>query len=169
MNRPNYAKGTSVDANKSKAEIEQLLTNYGASAFLVGWISDPPAAAVTFEIDGMRYRIVIPMPSPSDDDIRYTHANQHSRRRRSEAAIQSALAQARRERWRALLLTIKGQLVAVDLKIKTLAEAFMAEAVVTNAPGQPTVGEWLRPQLVHIRDHYPHPPLLPGITQEDQP
>lgn len=169
MSNPPYAKGTNVKISDTQAEIQALLERHGATAFVSGYQSDPPVMAITFEIDGMRFRYALPLPTANDDAIRYVSVNQSSRRReRSALQIEGRIIQARRERWRALLLVIKGQLVAVDLGIKTLAEALIAEAVIISAPGQPTVREWLKPQLLLMADQHTPPPLLPGISEASQ-
>lgn len=164
--RPTFAKGTTVRVQQTIGDIEQLLARYQASAFKSGWQEDPPIAAVEFDIDGMRFRYAIPLPTIAD--FEYTAGTQRTRRKRSTAQAQAALDQARRERWRALFLSIKGQLVAVDLGIRTLSEALIGEAVIYNAAGAPTVRDWLRPQLTQIADRHRLPPMLPGYTPPEE-
>jgi hypothetical protein len=63
-----------------------------------------------------------------------------------------------RQRWRALLLTIKAKLEAVAVGITTLEEEFLANVV---TPDNVTVGEWIRPQLKEAYETGAVLPMLP--------
>ena len=63
-------------------------------------------------------------------------------------------------RFRALLATIKGRLIAVDEGISTFEDEFVMETVL--ADGKTTVREYMLPQIeLAYRDHK-MPALLPG-------
>lgn len=51
-----YAEGTDVPVERSRAEIERLLTRYGAQRFMSGW--DRESATIAFEANGRRVRFV---------------------------------------------------------------------------------------------------------------
>ena len=60
-----YAADTSVPPEKSRAEIERLVTKYGATKFVSGW--EEIGAAVLFEMRGRRVRFAIPLPEVTSE------------------------------------------------------------------------------------------------------
>jgi len=54
-----FAASTSVSVEKSKGEIERVLTKYGADAFQSGWDRKRGKAMVAFEFDG-RHVLMLP-------------------------------------------------------------------------------------------------------------
>lgn len=145
-----YAENTTVAPEKSRGEIERVLTRYGASAFGYAWMdSDDRRAAtavITFIAHDKHVQFRLPLPSRTDDDIVYTHRTQprYAWRRRSSAQIETAYDQAVRQRWRALALCIKAKLEAVAAGIVDFENEFLAHVVL---PSGQTVGDWLVPQL----------------------
>lgn len=108
------------------------------------------AGMVVFEISNRRLKFTLPLPSR--DEFRHVRANQTGTlRERSKDQIESAWEQACRSRWRALLLSIKAKLEAVEVGIALFDNEFLANIVL--ATGE-TVGDCVRPQ---IEQHY-----LPG-------
>jgi len=67
--------------------------------------------------------------------------------------------QARRQRWRALLLALKAKLECVESGIETFDEAFLAHVVCGD--GGKTVGDHLLPQLTRLSEEKGLP-QLPG-------
>jgi hypothetical protein len=65
----------------------------------------------------------------------------------------------RREKWRALLLSIKAKLVSVESGIETFEEAFMAHVVM---PDGSTVSEHVKPRIETAYKEQKMLPLLPG-------
>lgn len=128
-----YAENTSVPVDRSRAEIERVLTRYGASGFGYQWerrvvpvapptlhgpkLREQEIAAVMFQFKDRRVRLDIPMP----EDQREV-----------------------RQRWRAVLLVIKAKLEAVASGISTLEAEFLANIVTES--GQ-TVGDLVLPRL----------------------
>src|SRR5690349_1424657 len=105
-NKGTYAATTKVPVAQSKAELEHVLNRYGATHFAYGtseydWF-------VAFRYADRNYRLVIARPDP--DDYRW----------------QTQIDQAERQRWRALILVIKGKLEAVSLGIESFESAFLA-------------------------------------------
>lgn len=115
-----YATNTTVAVEKSRLEIERVITKYGASNF--GYLNDGERAAIFFEAQGRRIRFTMPIP----------------------ALGKGGSDQARRSRWRGLLLCIKAKLESVESGIETFEEAFFAHIVV---PGGATVYEATREQV----------------------
>lgn len=156
---PRYAANTSVPAEKTRAEIERVLTRYGATGFAYGWKASH--ARMEFEMRHRRVRVEVPLPDPEAEEFRYGD----SWRRRSDSATHAAYEQAVRQRWRAILLIVKAKLEAVESDILLFDDAWLAETVLPN--GQ-TYGEFARPQIDQVYREQRMPPLLPG-TSTQQP
>lgn len=142
MPKTRYASKTSVPAERSQREIEQVLRKYGADAFAYAWQSDK--AVIVFEFHNRRMRFTLPLPVEPERETA-TRANE----RRAEI----------RRLWRALALSIKAKVVAVSDNIATVEQEFMGHIVLPNGE---TVAEWLEPQLERIYNERRMPPLLEG-------
>ncbi len=151
-----YAKTTTVSPEKSRMEIEQTLTRYGAERFM--YATEPGRALVMFEIKGRTVRFVIPIPAGSEFRY-YRRTNAHNDTERTEKQQQEAWAQEVRRRWRALCLCIKARLEGVESGIETIEEAFLAHMVLEDGR---SFAEWATPQLAALNTGMP--PLLPGTT-----
>jgi hypothetical protein len=134
--QPRYAAGTSVSAERSKAEIEKLLTRYGADQFVSGW--NGTQAVVGFRMANRNVRILIPMPEKS-------------------RMTDKLYAQRVRERWRATVLVMKAKLEAVNSGISTFEQEFLANIYL---PDGKTVGDHMVPQLEQAYRNGKMPPLL---------
>jgi hypothetical protein len=131
-----YAANTSVPVDRTRAEIEHTLMRYGATGFAYGMEAD--RAMVGFQTAERRIRFVLPLV-------------------RTKQQSQSHYDQMTRCRWRALLLSIKAKLEAVESGIESFDEAFLSHIVMPN--GQ-TMAEH---SLPYIREAYgtgKMPPLL---------
>src|SRR5258708_5593582 len=100
--KPLYAEHTRVPVDRSRAEIEQVLSRYGASGFGYSWekrevpilpvpvygrkTEERQFAAIVFQFKERRVRLNVPMPTPR------------------EAGTQDRAEAATRQRWRAMLL-----------------------------------------------------------------
>jgi len=131
-----YAQQTDVASDRSRGEIERTLTRYGATKFAYGW--DEGRAVIQFEAHGRRIRFILPLPSV--DDVKRTPKG----RVRNAKTWQAVRDQATRQRWRALLLSIKAKLESVESGIEEFDEAFMAQIVL---PDGSTVGERIKPEI----------------------
>ncbi len=149
-----YAENTSVASDRSRAEIEQTLRRYGASAFAYGWQAG--SAHVMFEMAGRRIKFALPVPDPGAREFTHTPGRGLER---SRAAAEEAYEQAVRQRWRALALVIKAKLEAVEAGITTVEDEFLAHVAL---PSGQTVGEWVAPQLAEVYGRGEMPALLPG-------
>jgi hypothetical protein len=134
-----YADKTDVPVEKSRAEIEKLLTRYGATAF--GYMRAGRKEAVEFVAKDRRIRFTLPMPDPKDKQFMYTPARKFMR---TNDEAYKAWEMACRQRWRALLLSIKAKLEAVECGITEFEDEFLAHIVL---PDGGTASEWLRPQV----------------------
>jgi hypothetical protein len=139
-----YAAETSVSPEKSQMEIKATLNRYGADSF--AFAEDQRGAVVMFEAHGRKIRFDLPLPDPAAQEFRYTESG---RARTDKAAIRAAYEQAVRQRWRALLLTIKAMLEAVEVGLLSFDQAFLAHIMIRDGG---TVGQTLIPKLTEISD-----------------
>jgi hypothetical protein len=153
-----YAKTTTVSPEKSRMEIEQILTRYGAEKFM--YATEPGRAMVMFEIKDRTVRFVIPIPAASDF-ARFKTSDGYTRTRTAKQR-DDAWAQELRRRWRALCLCIKARLEGVESGIETLEEAFLAHMVLTDGR---SFAEWATPQLAALGTTMP--PMLPGEVEAE--
>lgn len=153
-----YAKETTVPVEKSRAEIEGLLTRYGAKEFMSGWMADK--ALIGFKMRDKMIKFILPLPDQTARVFTHTaHAQQYQQQRRTAEGARKAWEQACRQRWRALLLAIKAKLEAVECGIATFEEEFMAHIVM---PDGLTLGERILPQLPDYLSGREMPKLLPA-------
>lgn len=157
-----YASSTVVSADRSKAQIEQVLLAYGADQFMYGYsgagaVGPNGSAVVQFRAHGRLIRFVMPMPNPADPEYTRTATG----KTRTASAAHQAWEQATRSRWRALLLAIRAKLEAVDVGLSTFEQEFMAHTVL---PDGQTVGEWLEPQLVQAYETGAMPAVMPMLA-----
>jgi hypothetical protein len=116
-----YAIKTKVQIIDTQAQIQRLLQKRGVNRF---WSSDEPdKGAIGFFLDKLLIKITVPYPASTNAP--------HD-------------AQAKRSRWRALLLIVKARLEAVEAGISTVEKEFLSDIV---TPDGPTVYEWLKPQV----------------------
>lgn len=133
-----YASTTSVPVERSRAEIERILTKYGASKF--GTMSEETKVTVFFEAKGRQVQWSVPMPVKS----KYRFEKDHG--------------QEGRRRWRVLVITIKAMLEAVESKLLSFDEAFLPHIVVPGTAR--TLGEVLVPKLDALYSGLSLPALL---------
>lgn len=145
-----YASKTGVPVDRSKAEIERILTRYGATQFASGF--KPGEAFIMFEVKGRAIRFHLPFPSVKE------FLETETGRERTERAAEEALVQEIRRRWRALALAVKAKLECVESGIATFEEEFMAYIVL---PNKQTVGAFMGPQIEAAYASGKMPALLP--------
>jgi hypothetical protein len=103
-----FAATTGVPIDRTRTEIEKVLSRYGAATF--GYMTRVGQVVILFEAKERKIKISIPMPTGT-----------------SEKENQLA-----RSRWRALLLVIKAKLESVSAGIETFEEAFYSNIVLPN-------------------------------------
>ena len=148
-----YASQSTVSVEKSEAEIKSMLIKYGADGFGSMW--QDRKAVIMFQYKNKHIRFTLPLPSKKDEEFTRKR-NGHLRHQMDSL---KRWEQACRQRWRALALTIKAKLEAVETGITTFENEFLANIVTPN--GQ-TIGEWVVPQLEVLKDKMPK--LLPGMN-----
>jgi len=138
MSPARYAAETEVPTMRSKAAIENLLVQHGATQYATGW--NETHDTIQFCLFERTVRFVLPRPS------RTNRVYTHDRRGypRSALSISRALDQADRQRWRALYLVIRAKIEAVEAGIAVFEQEFLAFIVTRNGM---TIGDILVPQL----------------------
>jgi hypothetical protein len=156
-----YATQTSVSVEKTRAEIEAMITKFGASRFMSG--TEPGMALIGFEVRGKLVRFVLPLPDKQEQRFWRTP---HRRHTRTADEAYREWEQACRSSWRALGLCIKAKLEAVEQKITTFETEFLAHFVLPN--GQ-TMGEYSIPMLDQMTKDGQMPRLMLGSESEQGP
>ena len=153
-----YAANTDVAPEKTRAEIERIVTRYGATRFMSGW--EENGAAVMFEMRGRRVRFSLSLPERTDPRFSQRRSGRPAP---TTAGITRAYEQAVRSLWRALFLVIKAKLEAVESGIAVFESEFLAHIVVPGT--NQTFGEWAIPQIAEAYDRgLALPPLLGPAT-----
>jgi len=129
-----YASQTAVPVDRSRGEIERILTRYGADIFSYATSLEQRRAYVAFRYNGVSFRIDITMPDP--EGFKKTPGG---RKRRSNDDAYKAYEQAQRQIWRALALYVKATLEAVDSGIIKIESALLPFALL---PDGRTMSEW---------------------------
>ena len=116
-----YANTTKVTIAKSKIQIEETLLRYGIEEF--GTATSPRGTGMIFKHDGKVYKINIPDPQ------------------RAENMTDAKYDQAKRQRWRILLLSIKAKLEEIEAGLVSFDDQFLAYMALPNGS---TVGDFMR-------------------------
>lgn len=149
-----YAEGTAVPVDKSRAEIEALLTRHGATAFLSAW--QDGVGIIQFRLNGRMLRYQVELPDP----VRFKHAGQRGWRPNTDERCRALAEAEHRRRWRALLLILRAKLEIVASGDSTFDHEFLADIML---PEGGTVGQQLVPQIARAYETGEMPKLLgPG-------
>lgn len=150
-----YAAQTSVSVEKSQAELQRVLTRWGADQYAFGW--EAARAVVGFRAQNRNVRFVLELPSI--DDYARTPKQRYLRDPETQ---QKAWEQACRQQWRSLVLTVKAKLEAVESGIATFEDEFLPY---TLLPSGETVAEWVGPQIDQAIETGAMPDSLPGMAR----
>lgn len=137
-----YAQETLVPVEQSRAEIERILTKYGADKFMVG--SDKMRAILCFGLNGRMVQFELPLPDRTEKRFWITPKRGW---KRSESEAYKEWEQACRTRWRALRLCIQAKLEAVQVGITSFESEFLAHFVM---PDGKTLGQHVIPKLDEV-------------------
>lgn len=116
----------------------QLLTKFGITK--KGMMNDEFTSSIAFSVNNVAYRVSILTPDINTKEFMYDGRNS----RRTPVQQKAAWDAENRRRWRSLVLVMKAKLVAIEDKITTFEEEFLAHAVTDDGR---TVYERLAPQL----------------------
>lgn len=128
-----FAEGTTVPIERSRAEIEKLVTKYGASEFSSGWSGTQ--AAVQFVASGRRVRFILELPNEEyGRELLFNRKRSpyYSRAAIPASEITKVVDAEGRRRWRCLLLAIKAKLEVVESGIASFDEEFLAHIVIDD-------------------------------------
>ena len=155
-----FAATTEVSVERSRAEIEKLITRYGAQQ--TAFMNAPGRSMIMFEAEGRRIVFELPLPDIREKEFGQTPTG---RALRNPDARAQKWEQACRQRWRALALVIKAKLEAVESGITTFEEEFLAHIVM---PDGMTVGNHVRPTIAAWYAGGTMRPLLPPPAKGKQ-
>lgn len=150
-----YASETTVSSEKSQAEIQKIVTQYGATGFMCGWQDN--AAMVAFSMKGKSVKFILPLPDRAAKNITHYHHRQRGWILRTQDAARREWEQQTRQRWRALALCIKAKMEAVECGITTFEHEFLAHFLTQSGE---TVGQVVIPQL--LEGSVPRLPYMGG-------
>lgn len=145
-----YAEGTSVPIERSQAEINKVLTKFGADQLAQASSQSPPAVLMGFRVKGRLIRFHLPMPEVKSY-------------RGTPLQIEKEYNAECRRRWRALLLVLKAKLEAVDSGITTFEQEFYAHTVLPNGM---TIFESTNKEVTRALEHG-KPPSFTGLLGFD--
>lgn len=142
-----YASQTSVNVDRSKAEIEQILMRYGADKF--GYVNTGTGAAILFQFKGRNITLEVKYPMRGDYKDNQTGEKQWD--------------QEKRRLWRVLCIALKAKLELVDSGLTTFEAEFLAQTCLPN--GQ-SIGSVLIPKIDQViaDGKMPSMMLLPGTV-----
>ena len=149
-----FAENTSVPVERSRAEIERLLSRHKCTKFMAGVDHEAHRATVQFQAHNRIVKFEIDLPNPADPKYKKI---KNSYLQRTASGIEKVVSQEERTRWRALLLVIKAKLEAIESGISSFEDEFMAHIAL---PSGQTVGEWMGPQLKNAYESSLMPPML---------
>ncbi|MDR1837575.1 MAG: hypothetical protein LBQ89_07955 [Treponema sp.] len=150
-----YANNTTVSPEKSQNDIRDTLRRYGAKKF--GVMEEDDKAHVMFEYSNLMIQITITLPNRKEFEKTDTE------RERKASIADKAYNQAVRQHWRSLLLAIKAKLEAVECKISTIEQEFMAFVIM---PDGRNLGEHIIPKLKDMSATGKMPKLLTDFRKE---
>jgi hypothetical protein len=143
MGAQGYARNTDVPVERTRAEIDSVLTRNGATSVAILNDEDRSLAAFAFTLRGARFRVQLPLPTPEDVSPKAGGEPQGWRgwdEPRRAAWRGAALRQARMQRWRQMLLLLKAKLEIVRMGLSSVEHEFMADMVL---PSGETAGQVL--------------------------
>lgn len=152
-----FATGTSVSVEKSRVELERLLSRHGAAQVAVATDRAQRRGQVVFRLGGRTVRLCLvwgapPLPSR----LRWLSTSV------KDQWIAKASTQAEREAWRRVLLVTKAKLELVADGNSTVEREFLSDVLL---PDGRTVHEALAEQIERAYLDGKMPPLLgPAVT-----
>lgn len=162
-----FAEGTSVSAEKSRVEIEQLLAKHGATQRSFATDDDTGRTVLTFRLANRHARIsmavdvsLLPIPNKRDWDQKPQCPkgwNQWTGSKQREW-VAAKRDQMNRELMRRLLLVLKAKLELIQDGVTTFEREFLADILLPNGE---TMHEAIRGRLAEAYDTGNMPLLLP--------
>ncbi len=136
-----YAKGTSVDAGRSKDEIERMFVRFGCDDYSYGTSIEKKIAYVSFKYANKKYLFDLSLPNP--DDFMTTKKG----RDRVLSVARKEWEQAVREKWRLLAQMIKMTLLWIESGSETFERAFAGRLLTKSGK---TIGDLILDDIEQI-------------------
>lgn len=133
-----YAEGTTVSVERSIQEAQSLLRKHGVTD--MGVTITNAGGRIQFRTAERAVQFTVLSPAPDDAAVRLYASGKP--RPASDRAKRSQ--QVERERWRALVLTLKAKLESVEAGVETVEQAFLAQILL---PDGSTVADQVAPAL----------------------
>ena len=150
----NYASGTNVGEERSRAGLQFLLEKFGADQFGYAVDRTSNSAKIMFRFKGANFVFRLPLTRRDDKRIRFTPSG----KLRVNAQVDQLILDEDRRRWRALCLAVKAMLVGVEEGIFDFGEVFMPYLVWGDGR---TTAETLLPAVEgHLKSGEPLPPMI---------
>jgi len=167
-----YADGTSVSVEKTRAELESLLSKHGASQRMTATDDVTGRAIITFRLDERMVRLELrsnreSLPDPAKADYEQKKVecprgwSGWSRENRKQWVMKQAL-QHDREAWRRLLLVTKAKLEYIADGASTTEREFFSDILL---PDGQTVHQAMAQQIEESYRTGNMPKLLPGFGE----
>lgn len=124
-----YAQNTLVSSERSRAEIENILSRYGAEAF--AYATNNNKAMIQFQAHERRIMFILELP----DKNHPIFTNKLGKTYLHKFSIEEShkkWEQACRQKWRCLALAIKAKLESVESGIATFEDEFLAHIVMPD-------------------------------------
>lgn len=164
-----YAKGTKVDVEKSRLDLEALLAKHGARNRAVVHNDEQALTSIIFEISGRRYRLDVPTPNlesfrPPKVAAPISQGWERWSASRREQWIQQQYEQCCRERWRFLVLAMKAKLELVRIGLSTIEREFLADLLLPDGQtASEALGQYMEKLLAN---GYSGPLALPAAPEQ---
>jgi len=137
-----YAEKTQVPVSRSRAQIEGELCRYGVQEY--GFGVSPRGSGILFHYNGKIYKINVNEPNPDEYDTN------------------KKLEQAKRQRWRLLLLCLKAKLNLIQSGQANFEDEFLAYMAL---PDGSTVADFMKlPENAEKLQSSQMPKMLTGIS-----
>lgn len=153
-----YAEGTEVPVERSRAELEKLFKQAGATGFMIGWDTERGMEVFQCRIQGRFIKVRVQVPKPEEFKKHPRHYYP-----RTPAEQQKCADAEYRRRWRAQVLIAKAKLELIAGGESSVEREFLADIML---PDGRTVAEALLPQLARAYTDGGMPPLLLGSGDE---
>lgn len=154
-----YASKTKVSIERSQEEIKKTLRRYGAGQYVCADDWEGGQAMIGFRYRGLAVRMTLRLPSLKEFARTPTGLD------RSEGARDKEHRQGCRQRWRALVLSVKAKLEAVESGISTFEQEFLPYLVVQ---GGQTVAERVLPEIARAIQAGSVPKLIPMFEDREE-
>ena len=137
-----YAEKTQVPISRSRVQIETELTRYGIQEYGIG--HSPRGTGIIFKYDGKVYKMNVNEPDGDEFDT------------------QRKLEQAKRSRWRLLLLCVKAKLNLIQSGQSSFEDEFLAYMAL---PDGSTVSDFMQqPENIERLQKSKMPKMLVGAS-----